>query len=102
MKLSELRGNTVKLPIQIGDKTLTVEYRSDAYTFGIAQEFEARLKATTSDEERGRVAISGVLDMIEGWDLTEEDGTTPIPVSPEIFAKVPAAAILAIFNELAA
>lgn len=80
--LAEIAANTSTVTVSFGDKSLSVEY----HPLLITDEMLANLTGFAQLTEATALAkireLAGILvDLIESWDLLENDGETPIPLT---------------------
>lgn len=85
------------VPFDKGE-VLNIEYRPMSYTPEQLDQMQADAQSTVKKDQGRAVAgmVESMLKMLVSWDLTEDDGATPVPIERDALQKVP----LNIFTEI--
>lgn len=83
--LKTLRSKTKSLAIDIDGETITVQYTPRGYT----AEIEDQIMAALGENRPSAMMIPAMLALVMKWDLSEEKGKPPIPLTPEGLRDVP-------------
>jgi hypothetical protein len=107
--LKQILGNTATVSIPFGADSLNVEYRPGKLT----PEAIAKLQIFVGiDNSVTQAAVQAkfneydgmIVDLIASWDLLEDDGVTPIPITVErmftLAASLPSIIVLAILGDI--
>lgn len=108
LSLATLQKAERALTVDTGYGDLTVTYRPGAWT----AEFEDRLRnqpvvapIKTGEgapaEGSTPVGLKALCDLLVGWDLIEEDGGAPVPITPASLARVPGMVLHSILSAVA-
>lgn len=85
MKLSEALSPSVWIAVHFsGGAVLNVKYRPLRLTL---EEIERLREAEQADQTEAM--LSQILNIVEDWDLTEDDGETKVPLTREALVKIP-------------
>ena len=107
--LKQILGNSATVAIPFGNDTLHVEYRPDKLTpeaIAKLQIFAGIDNSTTVSmvADRFNEYDAMIISLIVSWDLLEDDGVTPIPITVErmftLAASLPSVIILAILGDI--
>ncbi len=90
IKLSNLASKTADLTLWFGDDDLNIEYYPNLITDEMVLAWkDAQSKGEQGTQEYIRENNETFLSFIKSWDLLEDDGITPIALTPERMASVP-------------
>jgi len=101
--LKQILGNEVTIPVQFkGSEPLTITYLPDAITqetYARLQSFAGSVDGLTVQEQFAEIN-QVVVDFLLSWDLMEDDGVTPVPITVERLPKLPLAILKPIIEAI--
>lgn len=96
LKIGSLRGERRPLTVPFADDEVKLWYWPAVYT----ADFEDEVLTLLQSERNAGALATSLLELIDEWDVLEDDGVTPYELSEEHLRTVPATFTMALFTAI--